>query len=234
MLTVGFATIAQSPRDDVVPHMREYLPAGARIAERGCLDGLDRAGIAALGPSEDEVGIVARLQEGGSTLLSHSKLMPIMQQVVDGLVEEDQADLVVILCGADWTGIRSEPLVVNPGRLFPANIAALAAGRRLGIIKPSAGQVEQEQERYRQLGIEATVTAASPYAGADRLRQAGEAAAVIRDAGCDLVWMTCIGMDPPMRDLVADVTARPVILAHALLARIVSELLASSRRPVLV
>jgi protein AroM len=234
MLTIGFATIAQSPRDDVVPHMREYLPAGAGIAERGCLNGLDRAGIDALAPVDGEVGIVARLKEGGSTLLSHSKLMPIMQRVVDGLVDEDKADLVVILCGADWTGIRARPLVVNPGRLFPANIAALAAGRRLGIIKPSAGQVEQERERYRQLGIDATVTSASPYAGEDRLRQAGDAAAVIRDAGCDLVWMTCIGMDPAMRNLVAEVTGRPVILAHALLARIVSELLASSRQPALV
>jgi protein AroM len=234
MLTIGFATIAQSPRDDVIPHMRGHLPDDARIAERGCLDGLDRAGIEALGPLTGEVGIVARLKEGGSTLLSHSKLMPIMQRVVDDLVTEDGAEMVVILCGADWTGIHSRPLVINPGRLFPANISALAAGRRLGIIKPSVGQVERERERYRELGIEATVTAASPYAGEDRLRQVAEAAGVIRDAGCDLVWMTCIGMDPAMRDVVGKVTGRPVILAHALLARIVSELLAGSRRPALI
>jgi hypothetical protein len=37
--------------------------------------------------------------------------------------------------------------------------------------------------------------------------------------------MTCIGMDAPMRDIVAEVTGAPVILAHALLARIVTELL---------
>lgn len=227
MTTIGFATIAQSPRDDVVPHIRHLLPRDVAVAERGCLDGLDRGGIDALGPEDGEVGIVARLKEGGSTLLSHRKLMPIMQRVVDGLVREDSADLIVILCGADWTGIVAAPLIVNPGRLFPANISALAQGRRLGIIKPSAGQVEQERERYAKLGIEATVTAASPYGGEDRLRLAREAAEHLRAADVELVWMTCIGMDQKMRDIVADVTGRPVILAHALLARIVSELLAT-------
>jgi hypothetical protein len=206
--------------------MRKYLP-DVRIAERGCLDGLGRDAIEALGPEEGEVGIVARLREGGSTLLSHAKILPIMQHVVDELEEKDGADLIVILCGADWTAIRSRPLVVNPGRLFPNTIAALAQGRRLGIVKPSAGQVERERERYAQLGIDAVVTSASPYAGEDRLRQAEAAAEQIRDAGCDLVWMTCIGMDAAMREVVAGVTRRPVILAHALLARIVSELIAS-------
>ena len=227
MLKIGFATIAQSPRDDVVPQMRAYLPAGTEVAEAGCLDDLDRAGIDAMAPEPGEVGIVARLNEGGSTLLSHRKLMPVMQRVVDQLVNQDGADLIVILCGADWTGIEAEPLIVNPGRLFPANISALAQGRRLGIIKPDAGQVERERERYAGLGIDATVTAASPYAAEKRLALAAEAATKIRDAECDLVWMTCIGMDSSMRDVVAEITGKPVILAHALLARIVSELVAS-------
>jgi protein AroM len=231
--TIGFATIAQAPRDDVVPHMRRYLPEGIGIVERGCLDGLDRAAIDALGPDPGEVGIVARLREGGSTLLSHAKVLPVMQRVVDELVEKDGADLVVVLCGADWSDVRCRPPLVNPGRLFPATIGALAQGRRLGIIKPSAGQVERERERYAGMGIDAVVTSASPYAGEDRLRQARDAAEQLASAGCDMVWMTCIGMDGAMREVVADVVGRPVVLAHALLARIVSELVAT-QRPALV
>jgi len=233
MTTIGFATIAESPRDDVVPYMRDYLPEGIGIVERGCLDGRGPAEIAALGPEPGEVGIVARLKSGGSTLLSHRKLLPLMQRQVDALTVEEGADLVVILCGADWSDVRSERLVVNPGRLFPATISALAYGRKLGVIKPSAGQIERERERYAALGIEAVVTAAEPYAGEERLALASAAAEQIRAAGCDLVWMTCIGMDPPMRRVVAEITGRPVILAHALLARIVTELVAS-RQPALV
>ena len=232
MQTIGFATIAESPRDDVIPAMRPYLPAGARIGERGCLDGLTRAEIDGLGPDPGEVGIVARLKSGGSTLLSHTKILPRMQRCVDELVRDEGADLVVILCGADWSAIRAERLVVNPGRLFPGVIGGLAHGRRLGIVKPSAGQVEGERARYRSIGIDAVVTSANPYAGEERLALSRLAAWDLRDAGCDLVWMTCIGMDGEMRDVVANVTEKPVVLAQAILARIVSELL-TSRQPVL-
>ncbi len=232
MLTIGFATIAEAPRDDVIPTMREMLP-DVRIVERGNLNGLSHAEIAALAPQPGEVGIVARLKSGGETLLSHKKILPRMQQLVDELVEDEGADLIVILCGADWSAIRSPKLVVNPGKVFPSVISALANGRKLGIIKPSAGQVNQEKERYRALGINATVTAASPYAGEERLDLARRAAEEIRDAGCDLVWMTCIGMDEAMRDVVREVTGTPIILARSILARIVTELV-TVNQPALV
>jgi protein AroM len=222
---IGMATIGQSPRDDVVPAMREYLPAGLEIAERGALDGLSYEETRPYWMDSGEVGIVTTLRDGSSVLLSHAKILPAMQAAVDGLVREDGASLVVILCGANWSDLRSERLIVNPGTLFPAVIGSLAAGRRLGIIKPDAGQIEKERTRYSALGIDATVMAASPYVGPNRLDLAREAAEQFRAADCDLVWMTCVGMDAPMRDVVAEVTGVPVVLAHALLARIVTELL---------
>lgn len=233
MRTIGFATIAEAPRDDVVPWIRQILPSDVHIVERGNLDGLSPAEIAALGPEPGEVGIVSRLKSGGETLLSHKKIFPRMQRLVDELVDDDGADLVVILCGADWSEIRSSKLVVNPGRVFPGVVSALAYGRRLGIIKPSAGQVQQEQERYRRLGIDAIVTSASPYGGLERLDLARQAAETLRDAGCDVIWMTCIGMDVAMRDVVAEITRTPIILARSILGRVVSELV-SSPQPALV
>jgi protein AroM len=225
MTRIGFATIAESPRDDVVPAMLELLPSSVIAVERGCLDGRTADQIVALGPNEGEVGIVARLKSGGSTLLSHNKILPIMQQKVDELVNDEGVELIVILCGADWSAVKSGRLIVNPGRVFPGVVSSLAYGRRLGIIKPSGGQIETERARYASLGIDATVTAASPYAGDERLTLAADAANQIRDAGCDLVWMTCIGMDVAMRDTVADITGKPTMLAQALLARVVAELL---------
>ena len=229
---IGMATIGQSPRDDVVPAMREYFPSGLKIIERGALDGLSYDETRPYWADAGTPGIVTKLRDGSSVLLSHAKILPVMQQAVDALVRDEGADLVVILCGADWSALSSERLIVNPGTLFPAIISSLAAGRRLGIIKPDAGQVEKEQARYASLGIQATVTAASPYVGPQRLDLAREAAEQLRDAGCELVWMTCVGMDAPMRDVVAEVTGVPVVLAHALLARIVTELVAGVRSPI--
>lgn len=225
--SIGMATIGQAPRDDVVPAMRRYLPADLRIAQRGVLDGLSRAEISRLAPRPGEVGIVTKLLDGSSVLLSHELILPLMQTKVEELIADEGAELVVILCGADWSALRSTRLVVNPGKLFPAVIGALAPGRKLGVIKPDAGQVEKERARYAAMGIDVAVTAASPYGGAERLRLARAAAEELRDAGCELVWMTCVGMDAPMRAIVAEVTGVPVVLAHALLARIVTELLES-------
>src|SRR5262249_42023409 len=110
MQTVGVAAMAESPRDDVIAAMRPDVTGGVRVAERGCLDGLSRAEIAALGREEGEVGIVARLKAGGSTLLSHAKILPRMQRCVDKLIGDEGVDLVVILCGANWSAIRAERL----------------------------------------------------------------------------------------------------------------------------
>jgi protein AroM len=218
-------TIGQSPRNDVVPAMRRILPDGVRIVEYGALDGLARDEIEAFAVRPGEVGIVTRLRDDSSVLLSHELILPKMQEKVDHAVNEAGASLLVILCGADWSALRSPRLIVNPGRLFPGIVGALAQGRRLGIIKPDAGQVAKERERYAAQGIDAVVTAASPYAGPDRLRLAREAALELREAGCELVWMTCVGMDEAMRDIVAESSGAPVILAQSLLARVVSELL---------
>lgn len=221
---IGMATIGHAPRDDVVPAMRAFLPPEIEIVERGALDGMAHEETRPYWAEPGQPGIITRLCDDSSVLLSHARILPVMQTTVDRLVHEDGAQLVVVLCGADWSALRSERLIVNPGTLFPATIASLAAGHRLGIIKPDAGQVEKEQARYAALGIDAVVTAASPYAGSARLDLARAAAETLRDARCDLVWMTCIGMDSAMRDLVADVTGVPVVLAHALLARVVTEL----------
>ncbi len=230
MQTIGFATIAESPRDDVIPAMRPYLPADVRIAERGCLDGLSRSEIESLGPGAGEVGIVARLKAGGSTLLSHGKILPQMQRCVDELIREEGADLVVILCGADWSAIRAERLVVNPGRLFPGVIGGLAHGRRLGIIKPSAGQVDAERARYRARGSMPSSPPPIPTRRRNDLRWPTSPGRSCAMPAAISIWMTCIGMDAAMRDVVTEITGKPVVFAQAILARIVAELVPAGNR----
>jgi protein AroM len=224
---IGFATVGQSPRDDVVPHVARSLPPGAEVVQRGCMDGLTQAQVAAFFAPPGDDAIVAPMEDGGSVRLAFDELFPRMQEVVDGLVRCDGAEIVVVLCGADWTGIASEVLVLNPGCLFPAVISAVARGRRLGIIKPDSGQIGHEREHYARLGIEAHVTAASPYSGEERLSLAEQAATELRQAGCDVVWMSCVGMDEKMRQTVRDTVQVPVVLARSLLGRLVAELVAS-------
>ena len=224
-------TVGQAPRDDLVPYMEQVFSRKVSIWQAGVLDGLSREAMASLAPDAGEVGIVARLLDGSNTLLSHKKILPRVQALVDRAVAQG-AGLIVILCGADWSALRSPTLIVNPGKVFPALVSALASGWRLGVIKPSAGQIEQARRQFADRGIEAVVTAASPYTGEQRLRDVRAAAEQLKVAGVDLVWMTCVGMDEVMRSIVREVTGRPVILARTILARVIDEFLAAERVPV--
>lgn len=223
MHRIGMVNVGQSPEEDLIPFLRGAFTRPVEVIERGILDDLDAEGIAALGPDPGEVGIVSKLRDGSLTLLSHPKTVPAVQRVADRLVGEG-AQVVVILCGADWSAIRSPALVVNPGKLFPSIISSLARDRRLGIIKPSPGQVERERKRYADLGIEAVVTAAPPSTDENRLAAAREAASFLRSRDVDLVWMTCVGMDQAMKTVVEEVVDKPVILARTLLAGVLNEL----------
>jgi protein AroM len=229
--TIAMITVGQAPRDDLVPYMQQVFSRPVAVWQAGVLDGLSREAMADLAPGPGEVGIVARLLDGSHVLLSHGKIRPRVQALVDRAVAQG-VGLIVILCGADWSALRSPTLIVNPGKVFPAIVSALASGWRLGVIKPSPGQIEQARRQFADRGIDAVVTAASPYTGEQRLRDVREAAEQLKAAGVDLVWMTCVGMDEPMRAIVREVTGRPVILARTMLARIIDEFLAAERVPV--
>jgi len=119
MRAIAMITVGQSPRDDLVPHMEAVFSRKVEIWQGGVLDGLGGEAIADLWPDPGEVGIVARLRDGSNTMLSHRKILSRVQALVDEAVARG-ASLIVILCGADWSALRSSTLIVNPGRIFPA------------------------------------------------------------------------------------------------------------------
>ncbi|MFN2324104.1 MAG: AroM family protein [Trueperaceae bacterium] len=224
MTTIGFATIGQSPRDDVVPYLVERLGAPVRVLERGVMDGMDAAQLAALDRGDDGLHMVTKLTNGGSARIAYELAVPRMQAEVDALVA-DGADLVVILCGADWSALTAKVPIVNPGKLFPNVVEALSAGSRLGVVKPAAHQIAPTEKQYRGLGLDAVVTSAFPYDGmADVAARA--AGRQLREAGAEIVWMTCVGMNESMRSAMREELDVPVILARSLLARVIGELVA--------
>jgi protein AroM len=222
-MKLAFATIGEAPRDDLVPILKRRLPSDLEVIEAGVLDQLRQEEILALDAGDDSLHMVTRKRDGSSYRLNYQRTLPQMQQVVDGLVDQD-ADLVVILCGADWTPITAKVPIVNPGKLFPNLIQALGNGLKLGVIKPDAGQIAHTERQYRELGLDVVVTAASPYQP-NRLELAEQAAIHLRGHDVDLIWMTCVGMDESMRAAVKDGLPKPIILAQSILSKVIDELL---------
>lgn len=224
-MKIGFATIGQTPRVDVVPYLTEGLES-VEVFEGGVLDGLGQAQIEALYDPDDPVHMVTRLSDGASVKVSHRLVLPKMQEVVDGLNARN-ADVIVILCGADWSTIASRCLTLNLGGLFPHLLMGLAKGHRLGVIKPSEGQVERTARQYKEMGLDPVVTSAFPYDQGATAAAKG-AADYLVGHDIDLVWMSCVGMGEAMRDEVAGTTGKPVVLARSILRRVVRELAGAS------
>lgn len=221
-MKLAFATIGEAPRDDLVPYLVSKLPPGLEVEEDGVLNHLDEAGRQALNAHDSSLHMVTRARDGSAYKLNYQRTLPHMQRVVDGLVERG-ADLVVIVCGADWSPVQASVPVVNPGVLFPNLVQALGKGLKLGVIKPDEAQIPHTIEHYTSIGLDPIVTAASPYES-NRLDLARQAAETLRDQGAEMIWMTCVGMNEDMRDAVHEVLPLPTILARSVLARIIAEL----------
>lgn len=222
-MKLGVATIGNSPRSDVVPFLRPHLPEHVHIIEAGVLDRLTPEEIANLDDETSELRLVTRGLNGASHKLSHSRIMPHVQDLVTEF-ERQGCELIVILCGADWSDIRSNVPVINPGKLFPNVVRSVASGLRLGVIKPDSGQVELTERQYRAMGMDPVVVSASPYVE-ERLALAKEAALTLKEADVDMVWMTCVGMGEEMRREVQGIVKTPCILAQSLLGKVLGELL---------
>lgn len=225
---LGAISIATSERDSLIEGLAAHLPASVTIRPYGLLDGLDDDAVAALAPEPGESGIVSHTASGREILLSHKKILPGVTKLV-ARAEEDGVFATVVLCGAGWADVPRRRPLIDPGAIFPANIRALAGSQRLGIIKPSAGQIDKERARYTAWGHDVVVTSASPFnGGADDFRRA---AGQLRDAGAELIWMTCVGFEDEYRTVVAQETGVPVILARPLLGRILAEVMATADVP---
>src|SRR5690554_4958529 len=173
--TIGFATIGQTPRSDLVPYLVGKLGKPVRVLEGGVLDNLSAQDIASLDENGEGLHMVTRLRDGGSARLSYRNALPRMQKVVNDLVDAG-ADLIVIVCGADWSDIEARVPVINPGKVFPATVESIAGKARLGVMKPDAGQVAVTAAGLEARGVDAVVTSAFPY-DENRLNAARTAAA---------------------------------------------------------
>lgn len=227
MAILGVLTIGQAPRRDLTPELERHLPPGSVLIERGALDRLSGAEIAALAPVRDRHALTTRLRDATSVVIDRELLIPHIEHAIDAL-EESGADATVLVCTGTFPPIRHCRPHMDAEHLLVNGVAGLAASASApGIIVPLNGQREVMSERWRgALRRSVLADAADPYGHQPELL-AADAAVRLARRGADLLVLDCMGFSESTRRAAAESSGLPVILARSLVGRLASEELCS-------
>ncbi|BCJ34298.1 hypothetical protein Athai_18010 [Actinocatenispora thailandica] len=225
MSTLGLVTIGQSPRVDMVPEMLPALglPASA-VTERGALDGMSGAQIAALGPAAGaEHVLTTRLADGTSVLLDHDAAVGAVQDAVTEVGRAVHATLVV--CTGTFPPLAHDGPLLFAEPLLLGGVAALCAGEPVGIVCPLPEQEAMSRRKWEPVVGAVTVAAATPYADG-AVAAVAAAAARLAAGGATRIVLDCMGYTAAMRSAATEAAGVPVLLARSVVARLAGELVA--------
>ena len=220
---VGIATIGQTPRNDIVPELQGMAGVNVEFLECGILDGLSAPEIEKLAPEKGEYMLVARLRDGSHVWLARDKIVGMLQTCIDSLVEQG-ADVGIVLCVAEWPRFKSKKLVVTiSDPICGFALGLLKDGDKLGLIVPGEDQIDDFKEKWIKDGVEVIAVAASPY-GPTAKDEGIRAADVLKERDPDLIVMDCPGYTMEAKDIVREITGKPVITARTAIAAMITQL----------
>lgn len=217
---IGAVTIGQSPRVDLVPELLSILGPGIEIKEAGALDGLSKAEIAAFAPKDEDYVLVTRLADGSSVKVAEQYITPRLKDKIQELFEQG-IEVVALLCTGEFPEMVGQGLLVRPQPILYNVTEAVAPGLKLGVVSPAVDQIPQSQRRWRQVGTEQVMVAASPYDDPVELEQVAQ---TLKEQSVELVVLDCMGYTLDMQERVRTITGAPVILARGIFARVLKEL----------
>lgn len=216
---VGFVTIGQSPRTDILEDLKPLL-GSLEILERGALDGLSPNELEAVAPLPNEAPYVSRLRDGNQILLSPEKILPLFQKAVDSVVGRG-AEMVVVLCTGSFPTLQSSVPLLFPNRLLRGFVkGVLSPEGTLGVVVPLSEQAATARESWNSITTHVHTANLSPYL---------DFAAGMEDCqtleGCDLIVMDCLGYAIRHKEMLKGFLNIPVVLARTVVARAVQELI---------
>ena len=219
---VGTVTIGQAPRVDITPDLKTIIGDGIEIVEAGALDGLTKEQIAAMAPHEGDYVLVTRMADGSSVQISEHAVTPFLIDKINAHYESG-IHTVLLLCTGEFPGFAAKGLLLRPQKLLFNFVQAAASGMRLGVFMPSADQLKQSTERWSKVSPQVKSVGASPYVNPEL--SIAEGAKELADWGADVIIMDCMGYSLAMKEKVRQITGKPVILARAVAARALCELI---------
>jgi protein AroM len=214
--TLGILTIGQSPRDDIVPVLRQFLPANTAITEVGCLDKLASRDLGLLVPRSEDDGIETRLRDGRNVVVSKSGLDALLRDCLETCPRP-----ALFLCSSNFPSLDGVSGIIQPHELILPVMRHLASGHRLGVIGPESDLPRQPNYWHPHVPG-ARFAAGSPTDSEIRLLAVAETMAA---QGCTMLFLDCMGFSEEQRVAIRRATGITVIAATTLVARLLPEIL---------
>ncbi len=218
---IGMVTIGQTPREDVTPDLKKIWGDGIEIIEKGALDGLSKEEIEGFKPEEGDYTLVTRLRDGSHAIIAKKYILPRLQNAIDEL-NAQEIPLILLLCTGAFPEFKSEAIIIRPQAIIHKTVAAIAAGKTVGIITPLPDQVMQCREKWLESEVDIKVEYGSPYGPKEDLIQGIKR---LSENDLSFIVLDCMGYSAVMKDMIKEMINIPIVLPRTLIARIIREMI---------
>jgi len=218
---VGFLTIGQSPRVDVVSDIAGILGPEIDILDKGALDGLSQKEICRLRPEKNDFPLITRLRDGSAVVVGKKKIIPLLQRQISAL-EKEHVQLIALLCTDDFPELKSQKLLLRPSQILFGAVTSIIKKGTLAVLAPLTEQKAAIKKKWQRTGLQIIVEDMNPY------QKPSDAKRVIRrikNKNVNLIILDCIGYSSKTKEKIGRATGKPVLLARSILARMIKELI---------
>ncbi|MGE0474172.1 MAG: AroM family protein [Nitrospirales bacterium] len=221
-MKIGMLTIGQSPRDDIIPEIREVLGSEVDIVEKGVLDGLRLKEIDDFYSRKSDPILITRMNDGTEVKITKNHVIARIKDCILEL-EAKGVEISILLCTEDFSEIKSKKILLQPGRLLKSMVKAILNKGKLGVIIPSFDQIQDIKKKWRSTDFAVVAGAVSPYTGTEK--EIIEIANRFRNLKVDMVILDCIGFNKMTKAVFREITQKPVLLPRTIIGRIAREII---------
>lgn len=201
-MKIGAVTIGQSPRDDIIPEIREVLGPEVEIVESGALDGLSLKEVNDFYPGPPNPILITRMKDGTEVKIAKKHILTRLKNCILEL-ESKGVEISILLCTEDFPEIESKKILLRPDRILQSMVKAILKKGKLGVIIPSLDQIQATKKKWDSTGFSAVVGAISPYTGTEK--EIIETANKFKNLKVDLIILDCIGFNRMTKAVFRDV-----------------------------
>src|SRR5260221_13625410 len=136
---MGVVVIGQSPRPSVVDEIAAVLSPGLEIDLRGALDGMTRAEIDAIAPSDGDDALFTLLPNGDGVTISKKAVEARAAIQIEKFATEG-VKVAMLACTGKFPNLAPDGLVILPSAVLHNIVEAVFPLGRLGVFFPVPGQ----------------------------------------------------------------------------------------------